>query len=243
MHSGASQTARLAIAFVALAISGCQPPRRPPTTLTDSGPEPDAPVILPGDDTDGDGLCDTTEASLGLSPFTPDSDDDGYSDTIEYATGSDGRMLDSPDRSTVVFLTETPGARVDTSLTFSVNGDGETFAGSFAAVRGLLADPDLSALSYLAGARAVGAAPAENVIVVEGERFVAVRNRTLLFYEVSFESGSVSEDCLRAFSFQYAVKDDASGRIIGVRRGLLVVAPPGLVLGSAEWCPLSDTCF
>lgn len=234
----------IGLGTLALAIAGCpKTPRTPPIVLDDAGPEPDAPIIVPGDDTDGDGLCDTTEAALGLSPFTADSDDDGYSDTIEYATGSDGRMLDSPDRSTIVFLTEAPGARVDASITFTVNGDGETFAGSFADVHGLLTDPDLSSLDYFAGARAVGAAPPENVILVENERFVAVQNRTLLYFELSFENASLSEDCLRAFAFQYTVKDDAEGRIIGVRRGLLVVAPAGLVPGSANWCPLRDTCF
>ena len=227
--------------MLALALAGC--PRGRPPALTDAGPETDAPIIVPGDDTDGDGLCDTTETALGLSPFASDTDGDGYGDTIEYATGSDGRMRDSPDPSTIVFLTEAPGARIDAPLSYSVNPDGQTYVGTFTDVRGLLSDPELSARSYLVGARAVGAVPPENVILVEGESFVGVRNRTLLFYELSFESASVPEGCLRGFAFQYTVKDDAEGRIIGVRRGLLVVAPPGLAPGSADWCPLRPTCF
>lgn len=200
-------------------------------------------MIVPGDDSDGDGLCDTTEASLGLSPFVADTDGDGYSDTIEYASGSDGRMRDSPDPATVVFLTEAPGASIDTSLTVSVNADGQTYSGSFSDVRGLLADPALAASSYLTGARAVGASPPENVILVDGQSFVGVRNRTLLFYELTFASVSLAEGCLRGFAFQYAVKDDSDGRLVAVRRGLLVVAPPGLGPGTADWCPLRDRCF
>lgn len=40
-------------------------------------------------DSDGDGLCDGEEATLGTNPNDPDSDDDGVSDGLEVALGTD----------------------------------------------------------------------------------------------------------------------------------------------------------
>jgi subtilisin family serine protease len=40
-------------------------------------------------DSDGDGLTDAAEASLGTNPFDPDSDGDGFDDGAEVAAGSD----------------------------------------------------------------------------------------------------------------------------------------------------------
>ena len=50
---------------------------------------------LPGVDTDGDGLTDAEEASLGTDPELSDSDGDGYSDYDEVTEGSDPTDPDS----------------------------------------------------------------------------------------------------------------------------------------------------
>ena len=45
---------------------------------------------LSGVDTDGDGLSDAEEASLGTDPTLPDSDGDGYSDYDEVTSVDSG---------------------------------------------------------------------------------------------------------------------------------------------------------
>ncbi len=49
----------------------------------------DAGVIGEGMDTDGDGLSDSLERSIGSNPMLRDSDGDGYTDDQEYEFGSD----------------------------------------------------------------------------------------------------------------------------------------------------------
>jgi hypothetical protein len=241
----ALRMSRPSLAFVlVLALSSCR--REPPTVvLPDAGPLPDAPIPLPMADTDGDGLCDTTEAALGWSFTSTDTDGDGYGDAVEYAAGYDGRRINSPDPGYVVFLTEMPDARVEVSIRLSATGEGQSFVGSFNDYIGVLRDPDLLASSYLVDAHAIGALPSDAIIGVEGERFLGLRDRALLLSSVTFENVSLPEDCARAFGFQYVMKDDIDGRIVGVHTGLLVVTPPGLVASGDTWCRVlpDDVCF
>ncbi|MFA4955001.1 MAG: hypothetical protein WC641_06855 [Patescibacteria group bacterium] len=57
----------------------------PPPTSEAPTPTP-APQILPGTDTDGDGLTDAAEAILGTNPTLKDSDGDGFPDGSELAS-------------------------------------------------------------------------------------------------------------------------------------------------------------
>jgi hypothetical protein len=223
----------LVIAALAVAASGC--PRRVILDLPDGEvPLPDAPDLR---DTDLDGLCDGTEATLGLDPGRADTDGDGYPDAIEYSVGSDGRMLDSPARDAVAFLSGVRGSVIDTSVTFSVRGSGETFAAAFSSVPSFLPFSERDASRYYAGSRAIGAVPMENVLAMEGERFVGVRSRVLLVYAITFETPEDETDCMRMYPFLYQVQTTNEGRIYGQVRRWVVVAPPGDAPGRGTWCP------
>lgn len=73
------------------------------TTLTDASSDPivcgasgcGAPPM--GADTDGDGLSDATEGTLGTDPMNPDTDGDGLPDGIEVSGGTDPRDADTDD--------------------------------------------------------------------------------------------------------------------------------------------------
>ena len=65
----------------------------PKTTVTDTT----ATTVTPSTtvDTDGDGLTDAFEATLGSNPLLPDSDFDGYTDYEEYMAGTN--LMDATD--------------------------------------------------------------------------------------------------------------------------------------------------
>lgn len=228
--------AAISLALSAAATTGC--PRR--IDLMDGGDgDAEGPDTVPLTvDTDGDGLCDGTENVLALDPLLPDTDADGYPDALEYATSSDGRMIDSPARESVVFLSGRRAAVIDTSVTFPVRGSGETMIGAFAPLPTFLQLDEIDAFDYFAGARAVGANPVDNVITFEGERFIGVRNRTLLLYTITFLNDVEEVDCMRLLPFIYQVQATDDGAIFGQRRMWLVVAPPGMTPGDGTWCPV-----
>ena len=75
-----------AIACIALALTGCggsAEPTEAPSTATAGGIQPEICGPLDGPDTDGDGLSDAREASLGTNPEVADSDEDGKHDGKE----------------------------------------------------------------------------------------------------------------------------------------------------------------
>lgn len=227
---------RLALAILLVAsISGC--PRR---VTFDVGPPEDAPPTDAPDvrDNDGDGLCNGTESTLGLDPDVADTDGDGYPDAVEYSVGTNARMLDSPARDAVVFLSGARDSVIDASVTFSVRGSGQTFVAAFATGTSFLPHPERDAFRYFAGARGIGAVPMENVIAIEGERFVGVRSRALLVYTITFRTPENETDCMRMHPYIYQLQDTAEGRVYGQARRWLVVAPPGMAPGRGEWCAL-----
>jgi hypothetical protein len=230
--------------LVAASLVGC-PRMRPPPIIEEDGGEVllDVPFVEPGIDTDSDGLCDSTEATLGLAVGDSDTDDDGFSDAIEYAIGYDARRMDSPDRANVVYLREAPGARIDAALTFTAFGEGETLHGLFSDVRGVTTDPELSAFDYFADAQAIGALPPDAIMGVEGERFLGLRARATLTVRIGFENASLAAGCVRGFAFQYVLRDETSTRIAGSHRGLLVVTPDGVTPAGDTWCPIQPGCY
>lgn len=197
-------------------------------------------ALPPFTDSDGDGLCDENEATRGTRADLADSDDDGYTDLVEVLNGFDPLLPASPDRDVLVFMNEAIGGTATATTTVSVRGDGESYLGTFDDVPPPLTDGQ-SAGTFFAGSRAVGATPMENVIVVEGEQFVAVRGRTLLVFETLFEFDGEVRNCMRAYPFQYIVKRD-DGSTVAQRRFVLVVTPPGMRPGEGEWC-MPAGCF
>lgn len=233
----------LLFALVAL-LGGC--PRPPPPPIVEDGgplPELDAPFVEPGIDTDDDGLCDSTEAILGLRIDDPDTDHDGFGDAIEYEVGYDAHRMESPDRTTIVYLREAPGARIDAALTFNAFAEGESLHGLFSNVTGVQTDPELSAFDYFFDAQAIGALPADAILGVEGERFVGLRARATLTVRVGFANASLAAGCVRGFAFQYVLRDETNSRIAAWHRGLLVVSPDGVEPAGDTWCPIHPTCY
>lgn len=232
----------LAACVPVLAGCGGEPPPVPPPP--DSGVPPEDGGIHRLPDTDGDGLCDETEATLGTSPTEVDTDGDGLDDRAEADLGYLPLRPDSPERDILVFLTETDTASTQLSIPFVVRGDGQTFSGGFAALPVL--DPlELDAATFFAGASAVGATPAENVFEVreDEERFLGVFDRTQLVFEARFAFGAeLPRSCVRAYPFQYQVKR-SDGALAGHRRYLLILLPPGERLDTADWCLPEGDCI
>lgn len=228
----------LALLGVLSSLSGCPRQIEIPDSSSEEDAGPDTPSGLV--DSDDDGLCDGTESVLGLDPTRADTDGDGYPDVIEYSVSTDGRMLDSPARDALVFLSGNRDSVIDVSLTFAVRGAGETFAAAFASVPTFLRLDEITARDFFAGARAIGAQPPENVITFEGEQFIGVRNRTLLVYNMTFVNDVEQSDCMRVLPFVYQVQTTDEGLIYGQRRMWLVVAPPGMRPGEGTFCPIIE---
>lgn len=200
--------------------------------------------ILPGIDTDGDGVCDDSEAALGLDPRLPDTDADGFPDWFELAAGFQGTAPSSPPRGEIVLLAETADAVATVSIVASVDGSGETFSGAF--------DPQIirdaygaTAADFFVSARATGAEPPSNVVRIDevGRLYEGVRGRTLLFSDVRLAFGTNTPLlCVRAYPFRYFVKTD-TGRIVAAPRRLVLVLPPGMTAASGPWCTPPPPCW
>jgi hypothetical protein len=70
-------------------------------------------------DSDGDGLSDVFEASIGTDPFNPDSDGDGFDDGVEYSYGSNPLSAASTPG-----FTNLPRAQFAESSSTATEGDG-----------------------------------------------------------------------------------------------------------------------
>src|SRR5690606_38201001 len=140
-------------------------------------------------DSDGDGLCDSTELSRGTDPNLPDTDGDGVSDRVEVDFGFRPTRTDSPDRTLLIYLSERRGASVDAPIVYTARGQGESFSGSFQPLA--VVDPDgVTAEDYFSAAIALRANPPQHVfqIVPEEQHFDTVIGRTELYFMVSFEA-------------------------------------------------------
>jgi len=226
-----------------LLAAGCPISKPPPAPLRDLGTLPDS-FILPGVDTDEDGVCDDSEFALDLDPMLPDTDLDGYPDWFELAAGYQGTIPSSPPREELLILAESADGEVTASIATRVNGMGETFSGSF--------DPQIirdsfgaTAGDFFVSARATGAEPPANVVRIDpdGRRFDGVRGRTLLFSEVRLAFGDDTPLlCVRAYPFRYFMKTD-TGRIVGSARRLVLILPPGATAASGPWCTPPPPCW
>lgn len=203
-------------------------------------PEPDEMLIDIVKDADADGLCDVTEQNLGSDPEMADTDGDGFPDVIEYYFGS---ILDTsgPLPADLVFLTASPGARVDREIRVTVDGEGEGHSGAFDALPSPY--PDASAADFYAGALAVSAQPPDHVrgIEADAQRFGTVQGSTRLSFNLSFQyNGDIEPqpDCSAGYPFVYRVKAEGLGQAAQVYM-LLVVAPPGLPADAGYCIPSS----
>jgi hypothetical protein len=186
-------------------------------------------------DTDGDGLCDYDEGQVGTRSDHADTDLDAFSDLVEVSVGSDPLSAASPDRESVVYLDGAEGETVRATIQIVVEGGGEHYDGAFRPIPQLVED-GLDAQDFYASARAVAAAPASNVAGYDesGQRFLAVRGRTLLIFEVTLEFRGEARPCMRAYPFQYVVKRE-DGAITAVETFTLVIVPEDAPSAS-RWC-------
>lgn len=231
------------IAAVALLLAfGCDDGAPAPPPPSPDASSRDAAVAFR--DTDGDGLCDSTELGRGTDPTVPDSDMDGLTDRTEVDFGYQPTRPDSPARDVLVFLSETEGATAQHLVTRTVRGEGENYTGAFEGLA-VLDRLDLTAADFYVDSVAVAATPSENVfeVVPEEERFYGVLGRTLLAYEVRFAFGdNVPRSCARAYPFRYQIKR-SDGTLVYLGRFLLVVLPAGQRLDTTDWCVPEGGCI
>lgn len=216
---------------VVVSAAGCNRSRSP---SLDAGPGSDAGPDLR--DTDQDGLCDQHELARGLRWDDPDSDADGFSDLVEVSVGLDPLSRMSPPGDRVVYLRESAEGTARATLSLAVNGEGNSYSGSFAAVDPVYPD-GVDAGDFFAGSGPVGAEPMTNVFEIDAstQSFIGVRGRTLLIYEILFRYSGEARGCMRAYPFQYTVKRD-DGVFVGSARFTLVITPESGAADASEWC-------
>ncbi|MGD8861394.1 MAG: hypothetical protein PVI30_15400 [Myxococcales bacterium] len=193
------------------------------------GLRPSLDASLPRLDVDGDGLCFDTEMELGTNPERADTDADDLPDLTELGAGFDPISPGSPAADQVGFLVARAGASLEFPAHATISGDGAQVSGFFEPADGFGPQDGRSAADFFAGAVAESADPVDNVRSIDREsgRFDAVSGETWLGFRLRFEyraDGPVS--CARAYPFRYLLKDDR-GNLLGGRRYLLVVTPPG----------------
>lgn len=232
------------LACALVIAAGCQRTHPPPFVLGDSGPPDVGPP--PDLDTDGDGLCDRTEFERRTDATLADTDGDGFSDFVEAQNGSSPTDLNSPVRSLMLTMSEAPTGHLDTGISFSVRGIGETFSGELVRMPLNILDDGSEAQTFYAGSEALGATPMENVRGgMDGPLYLGVIGRTLLPFALHFVQRQEARGCMRAYPFGYALKT-SDGALRGQVTRWIVLVPPGMSIGApgARWCgPTTVTCF
>lgn len=207
----------------------------PGSAARDPSLDGSAEEVAGDEDSDGDGLCDSSELALGTDRSRADSDGDGLLDVHEQIAGTDPRdRLDpSPDR---VALLQA-GGRLDFAISLAVDQSG-------AAVRGELKDrnaldpQERRAGDFFRGSSAREAVPPENVRNVESgrARFASVLGRTQLTFALRFAAeADAALDCAAVLPFDYAATLD-DGSVIEKQRVLLVVAKDATPPAAEDFC-------
>ncbi len=177
-------------------------------------------------DTDGDGLCDDTEARERTDPRNADTDGDGLVDSLEVLLGTDPLTASDPPPGDRLTLSEAPGAVAPLEQFVDFQGTrGEV-------VRGAIQDrgpgtDGRAALGYAAfDVEAVDADPAAFVGGTAGPRFVGVLGETRLHWRVTVRSadGSVPLGCRRGYGFTFLV-ERSGGEVVFSHRMVLDVVP------------------
>jgi hypothetical protein len=195
-------------------------------------------------DSDQDGLCDDTETRLGSSNAKADTDGDGMPDVVEVTLGYGVLDPTSPERAWLAELDTTPGATVTYLLDVPVDGTGVGFNGAFENYASIYADGS-TAGDLFVGASAVSADPpdAARDVQPDAERFGTVTGAARLRFGLRFENTLLDgpTDCGLAYPFQYVVKSDDEASFDNVPLAV-IVWPAGLPRTAAGYC-LPQTCL
>ncbi len=234
---------RLSSLFYAVTIltSACSVSREPGLSDRDGGGYDAGPI--PGVDSDGDALCDITEAGIGSDPNDVDSDDDSFPDDVEWRANYDATAPAEPARDHVIYIRETATEPLSTTIVVPVRGAGQVFQG-YVSASGSLRESELIVTDFLAQGFALDAYPRANVLNIDSEaaRFIGVEGRTQLVFSIAFQNGTNPlRDCIRAFPFRFNVKTDV-GNIVWSDAYLLVVVPDPASAHASEWCSPVASC-
>jgi hypothetical protein len=189
-------------------------------------------------DSDGDGLCDTTEQQVGTDPHMKDSDGDGLPDLIELANGFDPNNRADPGVDQLAYLQAKLGAATDFPVRATFDGDGGGVSGYFDALPSIYSDLS-TAQDFYRGTTAVSADPVDAVRSIDSEsaRFAAVLGHTRLGFSLHFEylADSPPVTCARAYPFRYSLKAD-NGDVSGDRMFLLIVSQEAAGATDLDYC-------
>lgn len=225
--------------LIVWALAGCSGDTSGPRDgsvigIRDSGV--DGQVAPAREDSDGDGLCDDTEARQGTSLQNIDSDGDALPDLMEVLYGFIATDPRSPAEDEVAYLELRPDAEVRLAIRFTVDGTGGDFSGFFEDSASPYDDGSSAGL-YLVGSQAISAEPPEAVRVIERTKqlFRSVLGPARLELEALFRADDVIDDdlCTRAYPFRYALREDGTG-VVDDHLYLLIVAMPGS--GPGDYC-------
>jgi len=206
---------------------------------TDRAMPSDAGADPSREDSDHDGLCDTTEVAAGTDPNAPDSDGDGLPDGLEQVLGFSALDDSSPTAEQQIQASTTTTVVVR----FTVDGMGETFQGVFLPVSSPFASQD-DASSLLSGARGVEALPPDNVrnMLADAQRFETVTGTTRLSFELTFNLSTLTpEACTLAYPFAYGVSQVGGGLL--EQRNYLLIVPGETPNGAAPDYCLAANCI
>lgn len=196
-----------------------------------------------GTDTDGDGICDATEADYGSDPESLDSDEDGLPDGLEVVLGYDPGDPNSPSREQLGPILQSGDDPLSLRIGLTADGDGGNYQGAFIPLSSpFIGLPDATDLYQ--GAMAATAVPPDNVRLLEAkeERFVSVSGLTQLNFDLLFVlSQSDESPCATALPFGYGLYDD-SGREIDQRYRVLRVGPFSDPPRAEDYCAPGN-CF
>ncbi|MEZ4393221.1 MAG: hypothetical protein R3A48_19220 [Polyangiales bacterium] len=229
------------LAFViALGAAGCSArvaPGADASSAGDARPATDRVIVSadslsPTADSDGDGVCDATEAMRRTDPTLADTDYDGLSDGFELRYGSDPLNANNPSMRDRLQLDEREGSEWPLPWFVQWQGMGE----------GLLLTlldraPGLDGRRFTEvsdfSLEAVGGNPAAFVNGAEGARFFGVGGPVRLEWRITARWRDVAAvdgglparlGCRRAYEGLAIIKQDG-GETVGARRLILDVVP------------------
>jgi hypothetical protein len=228
-----------------------------PDASADAGPRVDRQAVQdgggsaldPAGDSDGDGLCNGTEARIQSDPRRADSDGDGLLDSFEVSVGSDPRNGFSPRALDRVRVVEGDVAVLTVEHLLEWRGEGEVLN---ATVQDGLAGFDGRVASSVVASEvaAVEANPAAFVRDINGPRFVGVIGRTLLRWRVTMTpQAGAPAGCARAYEALLSIRREGVDTV-QLRRLVVEAAPASRMMGadagvrvSPEGLCLPATCF